>query len=119
MAEAETQDAIAAPRATVHAAYYAMFHAARAVLLRTEGTAPKKHASVVGQFGLVVKERGQPLRQAGSELNKVEAFRIKADYSDEEVVTPEEALQSLQMARRFLELCAREFGFPRAQEEQR
>ena len=48
--------------AVIHYSYYAMFHAARPALLRITGSAPKKHSSVIGQFGLNMKDRGEVFR---------------------------------------------------------
>jgi uncharacterized protein (UPF0332 family) len=95
-------------------AYYAMFHAARAVLLRETGSAPKKHASVIGQFGHAIRERSAVLRQAGREFKEVEKSRIVADYDDAREISAKDAQDALSKARAFLDLCAAEFGFPRA-----
>lgn len=113
LAEAEAQNAATTPNSVVHSAYYAMFHAARAVLLHTSGTAPKKHGNVVGQFGLAIKDRGEILRRAGDDLKSVYSLRLRADYDVLSFVTGESAGQSVKQARAFIELCAREFGFPR------
>jgi uncharacterized protein (UPF0332 family) len=67
-AEASKLQAETVPAAIVHSAYYAMFHAARAVLLRSTGSTPKKHSSVVGQFGYLVRDRSTALKQAGHDL---------------------------------------------------
>jgi uncharacterized protein (UPF0332 family) len=99
--------------ATVHLAYYAMFHAARAALLRDTGSAPKKHSSVVEQFGLLVRNRSEALKQAAHNLNKVEDSRIIADYGQVRRLSEREALDALNKAQEFLDLCAKEFGFPR------
>jgi uncharacterized protein (UPF0332 family) len=100
--------------ATVHEAYYSMFHAARAALLRATGSAPKKHSSVIEQFGLLVRGRSDALRQAAHDLNKLEDSRIIADYGQVKRLSADEALDALNRARAFLGLCAAEFGFPRA-----
>jgi uncharacterized protein (UPF0332 family) len=97
----------------VHMAYYPMFHAARAVLLRATGSAPKKHASVIGQFGLLVRERSAKLREAGHNLREVERNRIIVDYDDVRTISEKDARDALSMAVAFLDLCAAEFGFPR------
>jgi uncharacterized protein (UPF0332 family) len=93
-----------------------MFHAARAVLLRETGSAPKKHGSVVGQFGLLTKDRSEALRRASADLNWIEERRILADYSDTVRMTTEDAVGALRKAQAFLDLCAREFGFPREEQ---
>lgn len=110
IAEAAGQDPAVSPRALIHSAYYAMFYAARAVLLR-QGSAPKTHASVVGQFGLLAKARGLEWKNAGRDLREVEDRRIRADYRLGLTITAEDARDALTKAQAFLDLCAREFGF--------
>jgi len=102
-----------APSATVHVAYYAMFHAARAVLLKTAGSTPKKHSSVIRMFGEQVRERSQALRASGEDLNSIEARRIRADYRETVIISSDDAKDALARAADFLEICAAEFGFPR------
>lgn len=105
------------PSGMVHMAYYAMFHAARAVLLRSNGTAPKKHASVKGQFSHLAQSRDNTLRDAAHSLNKAEEKRIIADYRDSERVSADDAREALNRAVNFLDLCAKEFRFPREQND--
>ena len=113
-AEAAAQQPAVTPGAIVHLAYYAMFHAARAALLRQGGPAPKKHASVVGQFGLFVKDQGLESRRAGENIRDIQDRRIRADYKEEARMSAEDAQDPLRKARAFLDLCSKEFGFPRA-----
>jgi uncharacterized protein (UPF0332 family) len=51
--------------AIIHSSYYAMFHAARAVLFEATGNAPKRHDGVIQQFGLLVRDLDDALRVAG------------------------------------------------------
>lgn len=104
-----------APSATVHVAYYAMFHAARAVLLKTTGSTPKKHSSVIRMFGEQVREKTEPLRASGQDLNSIEARRIRADYRETVIISSEDAKDALARAVAFLEVCATEFDFPRSE----
>ena len=113
LAEALAQRAEDTPMSTVQAAYYAMFHAARAVLLQVNGTAPKKHASVVEQFGFLAKDRGGALRTAGRDLAKAQRRRIKAAYEVTAQISVDDAKDTARIAEAFLAICAREFGFPR------
>lgn len=56
--EAAAMDPARTPAAAVHSAYYAMHHAARAVLLRRDGErAPTNHGAVIGRFGQLAKKR--------------------------------------------------------------
>jgi uncharacterized protein (UPF0332 family) len=38
------------PEATIHLSYYAMLHAAAAVLIERESRAPKTHGAIIGKF---------------------------------------------------------------------
>ena len=93
--------------------YYAMFQAARAVLLLVTGTSPKRHASVINQFGLLAKDRSTELRLASNDLNKMQSRRIRADYNETAQITAGDASNALHKTEAFLNLCAKEFGFPR------
>ena len=115
LAEAEALDASRTPGAAVHKAYYAMHHAARAVLLRRDGAkAPNKHAAVIGRVGMIAKaetEGSAGLLQAGRDLNRVYAARADADYGVEATTTREEAEACVSTARQFLRACSEHFGF--------
>ena len=75
LAEAEELDLTRTPSAAVHKSYYAMHHAARAVLLRRDGeNAATKHGAVIGRFGFIAKNEPKgstELMQAGRDLNRV------------------------------------------------
>ncbi len=86
----------------------------RAALLRQGGSAPKKHASVVGQFGLFVKNHGLEWRRAGENIRDIQDRRIRADYKEEARISAEDAQDALRKAKAFLDLCSKEFGFPLA-----
>ncbi|WP_414731384.1 HEPN domain-containing protein [Vineibacter terrae] len=43
-------DATVTPDGVVHLSYYAMFHAAAAVLIERTGSAPKTHSAMVANF---------------------------------------------------------------------
>jgi hypothetical protein len=76
------------------------------------GTAPKKHGSVITQFGLVARDRGVEFRRIGENLKKGQARRVRADYSETVRITAEDARDALNKAAEFLDRCALEFGFP-------
>lgn len=113
LAGALAQQPDAFPAIAVHVAYYAMFHAARAVLLRVNGAAPKTHASVIRQFGLLAQTSSDELKGVARDLNRVEGSRIIADYSQVKRLSPTDARDAVEKAQRFLETCASEHGFPR------
>jgi len=114
LAEAEAIDPSKSPAALVHTSYYAMFHAARACLLKEKGTAPKKHDSVIREFGRLASMGDERLRQCGRDLNAAYDARIKADYSDVPGTTADAARAALRKASAFLEHCAAAFGFDRS-----
>lgn len=114
-AEAAALKPDVAPGAMVQLAYHAMFHAVRAVLLREEGASPKKHASVIRQFGLFVKDRALEFRRAGKDLSDIQERRIKADYGETMRISAADADDAFRKAKAFLDLCASKFGFPRSE----
>jgi uncharacterized protein (UPF0332 family) len=67
------------PEAVVSTAYYAMHHAACAVLLHRGKTLPKTHSSLIGLFGLIVRdlgpERPEPLCTTHLKLVPPETIR--------------------------------------------
>jgi uncharacterized protein (UPF0332 family) len=108
-------DVARTPTAAVHSAYYAMHHAARAVLLRTDGEqAPTKHGSVIGRFGFHARNaqpESQALLQAGRDINRIYEQRIAADYDVEDATDAATARDCLARARAFLTVCAHHHGF--------
>ena len=115
LAEALAMDLERTPGAAVHTAYYAMHHAARAVLLLKEGAAaPTRHGLVIGRFGLIAKnEPNGPERLliAGRDINRVYADRIASDYDVEATTTPAQAAAGVLKAKNFVAICQECFGF--------
>jgi uncharacterized protein (UPF0332 family) len=109
--EAVAQDVDASPMTVIHSAYYAMFHAARAVLFQATGNAPKRHDRTVQQFGLLVRDLDDALRAAGKALNEIKDERTAADYDETTVLSPEEARDALRAAADFLTVCGARYGF--------
>jgi uncharacterized protein (UPF0332 family) len=97
--------------AVIHSSYYAMFHAARAVLFKATGSAPKRHDGVIQRFGLLVRDLDQALRTASRAFNEVKDERTTADYDETIVPEPEEAREALQAAVQFLTVCGAHYGF--------
>lgn len=111
MREAAAQDTDTSPMAVTRSSYYAMFHAARAVLFKATGSAPKRHDMVIQQFGLLVRDLDDRLRGAGKAFNEVKDERTAADYDETCVQSPEEARETLSSAVQFLEVCRERYGF--------
>ena len=108
--EAAEQNADTSPMAVIHSSYYAMFHAARAVLFKVAGSAARRHDGVIQQFGLLVRDLDDALRASGRALNEVKDERTSADYDETIVPSPDEAREALQKAIGFLTVCGEHFG---------
>ena len=70
-------------------AYYAMFDAARAALLASNGPVNsetiKTHSGLIAAFSLYLIKPGRIPAQCGKSLRQVDQIRLVADYSDEEI----------------------------------
>jgi len=103
-----------APLSTVHSAYHAMHHAARAVLiLKATGPdilGPRQHGQVVQEFGMLIKNGPAAWLQAGRDLNRMMEERTVADYRTSYIGTSSAAQVAVTKAIMFLELCRTEFG---------
>ena len=60
--------------------YYAMFHAARAALLRVGEPAQGKHGTIIGRFGRRFCKDGPLAPEFGRALNEAQELRIEGDY---------------------------------------
>ena len=103
-----------APISTIHSAYYAMHHAARAVLVsRATGAdvvGPRSHGAVVQEFGRLVKGGPADVLQARRGLNQLMDERTAADYGVTFVANPADALAAVGRAIAFLDVCRAAFG---------
>jgi uncharacterized protein (UPF0332 family) len=93
-----------APEATTHLSYYAMLHAAAAVLIERVGEAPKSHGSVVGHFSRLVNGTEQG-RSFGRALNRAGSRRFVSDYDDGTIPSVASAVQLRANAIDFLAYC--------------
>jgi uncharacterized protein (UPF0332 family) len=109
--EATAQNVEASPMAIIHSSYYAMFHAARAVLFQAMGSAPKTHDRTIQHFGLLVRDLDDSLRLAGKAFNEIKDERNDADYNETSVPSADEARDALQAATDFLAVCGLRYGF--------
>jgi uncharacterized protein (UPF0332 family) len=93
------------PEAVVSTAYYAMHHAACAVLLHREERLPKTHSTLIGRFGLIVRDLGPEARQAGAALNEAFDRRSTGDYSADIQLGRADAIAARDSARSFIAYC--------------
>lgn len=89
----------------VHQAYYAMFHAALAVLTAAGAEPASKHASVIAAFGRLVRDKGDQGRAQGRALNRAFDLRMAADYAVGRSLLPETVAETAASAIRFVEFC--------------
>jgi uncharacterized protein (UPF0332 family) len=86
-------------------AYYAMFDAARAALLKVNAPVPSEiartHNGLITAFSLHLVKPGLIAVEHGRSLNKVEDLRLIADYKGDPV-TLENAAWALVQAEKFL-----------------
>ena len=91
-------------------AYYAMFDAARAVLLVTGAvgdlSAIKTHNGLISAFSLHLVKTGLVSVELGKSINKVEDLRLLADYKGDEVEV-DKAQWALKQAQEFVEAMRR------------
>ncbi|MFQ6059130.1 MAG: HEPN domain-containing protein [Anaerolineae bacterium] len=83
------------------AAYYAMFHAARALLL-TKEIAPRRHTGVIGMFSLEFVRPGIIAKELGRALNRAWHLRERCEYASSEDATPRKAKLYWEQATKFV-----------------
>lgn len=93
------------PETVASTAYYAMHHAACAVLLHRGETLPKTHSSLIGQFGLVVRDLGPEGRTAGAALHEAFELRSTGDYSADIRLSRADAVAARDAAQNFVAYC--------------
>lgn len=90
----------------IEASYYAMFHAARAVILATEGDASTNHGRVLKAFARVVQRLGLDRQRPTVEtLQTAYDMRIEAIYRDGTRSLREDAQRLRHEMQRFVALC--------------
>lgn len=105
LAQMQGLDAERMTETLVHQAYYAMFHAAIAVLLYRGEEAPVRHAMVVSRFGQVIKDMGESARLSGRAFNRAHDLRLAADYAVGNKVLAETASGLAEDAKQFVAFC--------------
>lgn len=103
--QAQALNAADAPESVIHLCYYAMFHAATAVLLRHRDNAALTHTGLIGTFGQFAKDRGEIARQHGRALNRAEDLRLQADYGVSYQDLAEAAVTLREETRTFIDFC--------------
>lgn len=104
LAQAEEFAAGKAPEAIIHPSYYAMLHAAAAVLVERTGRAPKTHGAIIGQFSNLMKADEGEGRSLSRSFNHAQNIRLASDYGDENA-TASEATETREAARAFVAYC--------------
>ncbi len=87
---------------SVSRSYYAMFYVTRALLERS-GSKPNTHSGLRNQFGLHFVKEGPLSEQFAQMLNDAEEMRTMADYSNEFVLTIEDAQMTFRDAEAFVD----------------
>ena len=103
--QAQNLNAADSPESVIHLSYYAMFHAATAVLLRHRDKAALTHSGLIGAFGQFAKNRGENARQHGRALNRAEDLRLQADYGVSYQDLAEAGAKVREEARAFIDFC--------------
>lgn len=90
-------------------AYYAMFDAAHAALLRSRANINpaeiRTHSGLIGAFGKHLVKPGLAPAELGRALNQVEHIRLLADYTGE-AIDAEKAVWAVDQAESFLRSLA-------------
>ncbi len=89
------------PADAVSPAYYAVFHAAEAVLL-VEGDEPRSHEGLKSLFGLRFVKTGRLPEELASILRELKDERENGDYSIFPAISAEDAERAVASAERFV-----------------
>jgi uncharacterized protein (UPF0332 family) len=108
--QAQLLDPGETPEPVIHISYYAMFHAAVAVLSVQMATTPTKHRGVILHFNRVTKDMGDDARAAAKALQVAFDRRLLADYGVIAAKLSLDAVETRAAASRFLDLCDRILG---------
>ena len=91
-------------RAVINRAYYAMFYSILA-LLNLEGKGTSRHGGAIALFDLDFVKSGSFDKKFSKWLHDAFAGRLKADYDELVVISSEEAAETLEHAKGFVEQC--------------
>lgn len=101
------------PRSVVNRAYYAMFYALLALLLKT-GSPMKtsKHIGVISAFDREFVKEGKIDKYFSTLLHDVFDLRQEGDYKDLVQISREDAAQAAAQAREFIAMIKAHLGVP-------
>ena len=102
-----------AHKAAANRAYYAMFYAAVAALMRSGGDLPRTHGGVTNQFGLHYVRTGIIDSELAGTLQDTYELRRKSDYELEVDFAEDEIRQAVQNARAFVSAIRSALDLPR------
>ena len=89
--------------ASVNRSYYAMYYAAKAMLLSVDADIPKTHSALIGEFSRRFVVDGPLVKQLGRNFNKIEEQRRYVDYIADEDIPLDTALDILNKATEFVQ----------------
>ena len=89
---------------SINRSYYAVYHAAKALLLK-KGITTKTHSGTIHKFGLEYVINGDFDKEIGKFFSKLEEDREKADYDYLHNITEAKAKTNLNNAKKFIEEC--------------
>ncbi|MGH9432864.1 MAG: HEPN domain-containing protein [Terriglobia bacterium] len=92
------------PRDAVSRAYFAMFHAATAMLL-AENMSFESHEETIGAFGRLFAKAGRVDRRFHRDLINAEDFREIADYVRNAPISAEKVSDTIRTATEFLAMA--------------
>jgi uncharacterized protein (UPF0332 family) len=109
--EARTLQASGLPYGAVSRAYYAVFHAARALLF-SAGIEPRSHRALIALVGQHFVKPGRLSPGTGRLLSRMQRDREDADYVADTVFTDAEAVELTDSAAEFLDEVRRLLAAP-------
>jgi uncharacterized protein (UPF0332 family) len=96
--------------ASVNRSYYAMYYAARAMLMNAGMDVPKTHSALIGEFSRRFVESGLLPKNLGRDFNKIEEQRRYVDYIADEEIPLDVAAEFLGKAGTFVDTLAAYLG---------
>jgi len=95
----------AAPEAVIHLTYYAMLHAAAAVVVERQGRTPKTHGGIIGNFAQLTKNKDDNARSFSRAFNRAEDIRLMSDYAYDTAPDATDASEARDTAIAFVAYC--------------